>query len=326
MLHVLVNAPSPATATPPGPLPSSTEGLSSAASASTATSDKAPATPAPSTPSPVVTAPTLPAPAPQAATGSLPLDASVDTRVRQRLASPMPEALQQELAQLLSLREEAANLLGPSAAEQVELGIVALLGETPNLPFAQAIHKSVSSRLADRTRPLKLSALLRTDSPSLQVMLGLGAQLLCASVLGGLAHWKLMSVDWTLFQLPPTLLLLTVLGGMVGSVASILVRIRDFDSVQGATPASLVLLGFSKPVVGACFALFVLSVLKAQLLPIQVPAPGPMASYFFLALSFVCGFSERLAQDLVTKLEDGLLHDGAQQPGQEAATVSRTGA
>jgi hypothetical protein len=49
-----------------------------------------------------------------------------------------------------------------------------------------------------------------------------------------------------------------------------------------ATPAPLVLLGFSKPVVGACFALFALLVLKAQLLPIQLPAAGATESYFFL--------------------------------------------
>jgi hypothetical protein len=65
---------------------------------------------------------------------------------------------------------------------------------------------------------------------------------------------------------------------------------------------------------------------SVQMLPIQVPAPGPTESCFFLALSFVCGFSERLAQDIVAKLEDGLLQDEAQQPGQEPAAVSRTGA
>jgi hypothetical protein len=264
-----------------------------------------------------------PAPAPLAATGSSASETSLDALVRQRLTSPLSDELQQELAQLLNLREEAANLLGPSAAQQVELGIVALLGDTPNLPFAQALRASVSARLSDRTRPLRLSALLRTDSPPMQVLFGLGALLLCAVLLGGLAHWKLMSVDWTLFQLPPSLLLLTALGGMVGSVASILVRIRDFDSARGATPASLVLLGFSKPVVGACFALFVLSVLQAQLLPIQIPASGPGESYFFLALSFMCGFSERLAQDLVARLEEGLLQDGAQPPAQESVAVSR---
>ncbi len=264
---------------------------------------------------PTATPPTGSTPPPVSALAETPLGTeprpltSLETLVRERLSGTLPAELQAELAALLVLREEAATVLGPPAVRQIELGLYALLAKEPNLPFAQSIHKSVSGRIEDKTRPLRLSALMRTNSPSLQVILGLGMLLPFASVVGGLAHWKLADVNWTIFNLPPRLLLLTLLGGMVGSVASILVRLRDFEQSQGATPASLVLLGFSKPLVGGFFALFALAVMQAQLLPIKLPPDAVSESYFFLALSFLSGFSERFAQDVVARLEDQLIDD-----------------
>lgn len=304
----------PAPASPRvAPRPPSNAHSTSPASTPPSAGDAPPAIPLPAmpTPSSTKTPPVAsdPTTAARPSAGEATSPSSLDALLRQRLVSPLPEELQKELALLTDLRDQAASLLGPKAGQQVELALYALLGEKPNLPFAVAVRKSITTRLQDRTHPMQLSALLRTDSPPLQVVLGLGLMLLCTALVGGLAQWKLMHVEWTVFQLPPPLLILTALGGVVGSVASILVRIRDFDEAHDATPATLVLLGFSKPVVGACFALFVLAVLKAQLLPIQVPAAGATESYFFLALSFVCGFSERFAQDLVAKVEGGFLPD-----------------
>lgn len=331
MLQAQVKPPPAERTAPPGPTPLSPEGTPRAETPPSTTGAFAPeearppvvpliparkATPPPDAPA----SPGAPAQAPGERPSS-PNEASLDTRLRQRLAAPLPEKHQEELAQLLDLREEAANRLGRGAAELADLGIAALLGETPNLPFAQTLRKRLTTRLAEQTRPFQLSALLKADSPPLQVVLGLGVMLVCTTIAGGLAHWKLTSVDWTLFQLPPRLLLLTALGGTVGSVASILVRIRDFEEARGASPASLVLFGLSKPLVGTCFALFALSVLKAQLLPLQLPPEGPGESYFFLAMSFLCGFSERFAQDLVARLEDGLAADVTPADPKEPAPV-----
>jgi hypothetical protein len=63
----------------------------------------------------------------------------------------------------------------------------------------------------------------------------------------------------------------------------------------------LFLTGFFKPVVGISFALFVFAVISSGLLPVAV---NPEKSrYFFAALSFVAGFSERFARDVVVKTE-----------------------
>jgi hypothetical protein len=56
-----------------------------------------------------------------------------------------------------------------------------------------------------------------------------------------------------------------------------------------------------KPVIGASFAMFVFSVLHAGLIPITIQ--DDKASYFFLALAFVSGFSERFARDIANNAE-----------------------
>ncbi|MFL5346624.1 MAG: hypothetical protein ACJ8AT_17730 [Hyalangium sp.] len=254
-------------------------------------------------------APPSPLPEPEAPPDEPPLppgDSDLNARLRQRLAEPLDSRIQEELALLLYLREQAASTLGPAAVDCLELGIIALLGEKPNLRFARDMRKRLASQLADALHPLRLAAVLKTDSPSVQVMLGLGGSLTVVLVLAVLGQQWIMASGETFFGIPLHLLLLAVVGGAVGSVTSILVRIQDFKELQGTTPASMVMAGFSKPVVGACFAIFSIALLNSGLIPLERPAPGPKESFFFLALCFVSGFSERLAQDLVARMEAGL--------------------
>ena len=53
--------------------------------------------------------------------------------------------------------------------------------------------------------------------------------------------------------------------------------------------------------VGAAFALFVFAVLRSGLIPVTINEGTDR--YFFLALSFVAGFSERFAKDIVRTTE-----------------------
>jgi hypothetical protein len=51
------------------------------------------------------------------------------------------------------------------------------------------------------------------------------------------------------------------------------------------------------------FAMFVFACLNAGILPLSIKTDTPAAGYFFLALAFVSGFSERFAQDIASRAE-----------------------
>lgn len=271
-----------------------------------AESEPLPSSASPEPPEPLASA--GPADPPPAAPASEP-SAALEERLQQLVTRPLGAELQQELAQLLHLRMVGVSVLEPPALECLQLALNALLAEEPNLRLVRGLRKRLESQLADRLHPLRLSAILRSDSPSIQIMIGLmGALLLTLLLLVASELLRLRYPDGfkLLGQLDVHLTVSAMLAGIVGSTTSILVRIHDFDQADPSEPTSKVMMGFTKPLVGAAFALFGLLLFKSQVLSIlKPPAENPLQeSCFFLALSFVLGFSERLAQDLVSQLEE----------------------
>ena len=187
---------------------------------------------------------------------------------------------------MLDLRQKVASVLDSLSLEHAQIGLHALLSEKPNLHFVRSLRQRLESQVADRLHPLRLAAVLRSDSPSVQVMLGLCGALLLGVGLTVVGNWVVGRPDQKiLVHIPLHLLLAVAAAGVVGSVTSILVRIRSFEQAQATSPASMVLLGFTKPLVGAAFAIFFMMLLKSELLPIlRLPEAGQQAEIFlFLA-------------------------------------------
>jgi hypothetical protein len=92
------------------------------------------------------------------------------------------------------------------------------------------------------------------------------------------------------------------IAGAVGSVVSIMIRIQDFESYKNSDPALLFFTGLFKPIIGTAFALFVYMTMNSGLIPITITTTN--SQYFFMALGFVAGFSERFAKDIVTHTEE----------------------
>jgi uncharacterized membrane protein len=97
-----------------------------------------------------------------------------------------------------------------------------------------------------------------------------------------------------------TFVVLVAVAGAVGSVVSILVRIRDFTEIRILNPPALFWTGLFKPIIGAAFALFVFCAFGAGLIFVN---PAANEGFLVLAFAFVAGFSERFAPDLVSSLE-----------------------
>jgi hypothetical protein len=243
-----------------------------------------------------------------------PISTSLSEQLHQRLAQPLGKDVQDELAQLLVLRTQAARELGPMAVQSIDLGLSALLAEQPNLAFVQTLRRRIGSALSDQLYPLRPLALLRSPSPATQVVLGLGLLLLASHSLSAFVHLALTDEHTQLFGLPARTLLLMGLCGAMGSAVSILMRLADFEKLRGASRSAMMMLGFFKPIIGTYSALFCFALMKSGLLPLHAANPDS-AQYLHMAVCFLVGFSERLAQDLFSRAEQGLVPPaGAERP------------
>ena len=100
-----------------------------------------------------------------------------------------------------------------------------------------------------------------------------------------------------------TLGLGVAVAGGVGALLSVMTRLtaNNLRVDPDAGPKLVLLAGSFRPVIGAIFAFVVYMFVEGGLIPIKVTATGLSATYFFLGIGFLAGFSERFAQDAVTR-------------------------
>jgi hypothetical protein len=125
-------------------------------------------------------------------------------------------------------------------------------------------------------------------------------------------------------------IIFVILAGTLGSIVSILIRIEDFQNKKYQDPATPFLIGGFKPIIGASFSIFFFTLISSEL--VQIPgintrfvipsdslSPEEIAvlskipvsnegkeACFIFALAFLVGFSERLATDAISKMEDAI--------------------
>jgi hypothetical protein len=125
--------------------------------------------------------------------------------------------------------------------------------------------------------------------------------------IGGVAVFAL---SWTassiqMFEETPTQdLVRAIAAGGLGAIISVMIRIShgqrlDVDPTQGDSMTCLA--GSFRPVVGGALGVALYVLLKADLIPLQIPTGPDSASYFFTAIAFLAGFSERWAQDTIVR-------------------------
>jgi hypothetical protein len=146
-------------------------------------------------------------------------------------------------------------------------------------------------------------------SPSAVVVVGLG--LLAYLLLFPAFIWGTqgrLSADalGDILKIDPRVLLLVAIVGALGSVVSIMMRIRVYAYTRTPDPWPFLFFGLFKPIVGAVFALFLVAALQAALIPGFQQPKGVEPEWFFVTVAFVAGFSERFAHDAVSTVGDRL--------------------
>lgn len=113
--------------------------------------------------------------------------------------------------------------------------------------------------------------------------------------------------------------------GAIGALVSMMLRLGKAGDLAGMASGSIFLNFLFRPCLGFCFSLIVLLALRAGILPIPldqlhaisdmdqigtIPGAGQQISVV-LVLAFLSGFSERLGNSLISRVENRLGSDGS---------------
>jgi len=222
-------------------------------------------------------------------------------RIHASIKPGLDQKIQRELGVLLSLFPRLAQSTDSVLPRLTNIAVAALLSEAPNMDLAKEIRKCLEARIRIESNPVR--AAVRGKSPAVRVVLGLGVLAYLVIPL------LIMSSTWfkgyqTILGIETEKLALVAFSGALGSIVSIMVRLHEFARLPSDDQAIQFFTGLFKPIVGMAFALFIFAVLSSGLIPVTIQ--DGKALYFFAALSFVAGFSERFAQDVVTKAESSV--------------------
>jgi hypothetical protein len=237
------------------------------------------------------------------------------------------EETQDELGLILQLVPAVERSHDLALLNNIEIALQSLLATPPNRLLAIRLRESCQETVLRRSF---IRSILPGNSASTWVVAGMGTMLFFAFIIGTLGFvlaaqgadvWHRgtfignQHYGWWFFFLLP-------MAGALGSVVSILVRIKDFSEIRVVNPPALFWTGFFKPIIGASFALFVFTAFAADLISVNDHVDG---RFLYLTFAFVAGFSERFAPDLVSRLELSVTSGKALPSSTAGSNASRQG-
>lgn len=253
----------------------------------------------------------------------------IQTYVSEQLAnrSDISDQAQKELACAIRLIGDISTTDKPWIRKNLQLlgsidtALKAILKENPQIEYARRTRKYVHRRVHPVIGAGLWDSLKRSmkTSPAAVVVVGLAVTFILLTLVPLLSRAGSEGLDLSaltigqFLKINPSVILLIGIVGALGSIASIMLRIRDsdFESYKTSSdPWPWLFFGLFKPIVGALFALFIFAVVKSNLLPIEIP--DDTEGWFIVALSFIAGFSERFAPNILSSTEEGF--SGVRQP------------
>jgi hypothetical protein len=88
----------------------------------------------------------------------------------------------------------------------------------------------------------------------------------------------------------------------IGSLTSMLTRVSSIDLREETSKFSVYISGFSRPLIATVLAVVVNVIVNGRIVEIAIGAPGNGKGAGCLVISFLCGFSERFAQDIIARV------------------------
>jgi hypothetical protein len=87
--------------------------------------------------------------------------------------------------------------------------------------------------------------------------------------------------------------------GCFGGVVSLLLRLHDFEILEGKSRIFLRAYGGTQPLIGGIFACVLGAIVSAKIINISVGGSSDLSTWFFIVLGFLAGFSERFTRSLL---------------------------
>jgi hypothetical protein len=87
--------------------------------------------------------------------------------------------------------------------------------------------------------------------------------------------------------------------GYWGGVASLLLRLPDFEILKGKSRTFLRASGAAQPLIGGIFAFVLGAIISAKIINISVGGSSDLSIWLFVVLGFLAGFSERFTRSLL---------------------------
>jgi hypothetical protein len=142
--------------------------------------------------------------------------------------------------------------------------------------------------------------------------------------------WLLSELAAPLIHVQGASILIFVFAG-IGSLTSVLTRISSIDLREETSNFSVYLSGFSRPLVATVLAVIVNVIVNGGIVDIKLGSSGDGKSGAgCLVISFLCGFSERFAEDIIARVPFASQRPNPEQPkrttqlrGQESAIADQ---
>jgi hypothetical protein len=236
---------------------------------------------------------------------------SLMSRVHGKLTTKLDSDVQTEIAKTIQLLAHMRREIVLANRVYFELVFDILGAEQPNLLLATSIRREIGA-INDRKSYgiLRLVSYICGSTPLNAAV----SSLISASALSfftlflmmGSARSIIRDMAGTseLFSLldnhSVTLLVMTIHAAITGSIISVLARMQDFLTDPTQTPLFIYIAIIRKPFLAVAFAVLVFSILSSGLISLRsVDLAGAAGPYLAWVMGFLCGFSERFAQDFV---------------------------
>lgn len=199
------------------------------------------------------------------------------------------------IANIVYLDHRSLNSLKPGTAEREE--VKRLL---TNVVIAGFEYKSIAggNLLYQKAESIFQHHLQAKNR--LRYLTGMIYGTAAAALISYLLAYVLYTISFPIH--PERLLLLHLFAGM-GSVTSVLSRLSTIDLREETSKFMVVISGATKPVVAIFFAIILYMILDTKIIDIQFGAPTETnKDLVYLISSFLCGFSERFAKDIIGRI------------------------
>jgi hypothetical protein len=194
---------------------------------------------------------------------------------------------------IVLLDHRSLRLLGPLSAQRAEVRDLIINAVTLYHHRAPQAARS----LLDRAESIFLQHMQAKNR--LRYLVGV---LLGCAIMVPFGYLLAYVPGFTQSLIPATELPLVLLFAFMGTLTSVMLRLSSIDLRDQTNTVLILLSGATKPITAVIFALVLYVLVAANFIEIHFGAQNDVSrQYLIMIVSFLCGFSERFASDILSR-------------------------